>query len=116
MCPRDPETPAPVRFLAEYDNLLISHADRTRVLSENHRRQVFTINGIVKGTILYDGFVVATWKVTTTRKAGRLTFQLLERLPRTARQEILAEGNLLLGFLAPAIESREFEWAPDRSL
>jgi hypothetical protein len=112
----DPETPAPVRFMAEFDNLMIGYADRTRVLSEDHRRKVFTINGIVKGTVLYDGFVVATWKATVTRKAARLTIQPLERLPRASRPKIVAEGNLLLDFLAPAIESREFDWAPDRSL
>lgn len=105
----DPETPAPVRFLAEYDNLLISHADRTRVLSENHRRQVFTINGIVKGTILYDGFVVATWKASVNRKAARLTIQPLERLPRRALPAIHAEGDDLLNFLAPSAESHEIE-------
>jgi hypothetical protein len=106
----DAETPAPVRFLAEYDNLLISHADRTRVLSENHRQQVFTINGIVKGTILYDGFVVATWKATTSRKQARLAVQPLERIPRVGRSDIIAEGNRLLCLLAPDAESREVEF------
>jgi hypothetical protein len=105
----DPETPAPVRFLAEYDNLLISHADRTRVLSEDHRRWVFTVNGIVKGTILYDGFVVATWKATVTRKATRLTIQPIERLPRAALPAIHAEAGQLLNFLAPSAKSHEIE-------
>jgi hypothetical protein len=108
----DPETPAPVRFLAEYDNLLISHADRTRVMSEDHRRQVFTVNGIVKGTILYDGFVVATWKATATRKATRLTIQPLERLPKAAPPAIHAEADQLLNFLAPGAGSYEIELIP----
>jgi hypothetical protein len=97
----DPETPAPVRFMAEFDNLMIGYADRTRVLSEDHRRKVFTINGIIKGTVLYDGFVVATWKATVTRKAARLTVQPLERLLRAARPRIGAEADHLLDFLAP---------------
>jgi hypothetical protein len=105
----DPEMPAPVRFLAEYDNLLISHADRTRVMSGEHRSQVFTINGIVKGTVLYDGFVVATWKATTSHKQPRLAIQPLEWIPRVGRSDIIAEGNRLLCLLAPGAESREVE-------
>jgi Winged helix DNA-binding domain len=107
----DPDTPAPVRFLAEFDNLMIGYADRTRILSEEHRRQVFTINGIVKGTVLYDGFVVATWKATATRRAARLAIQPLQPLPRAARTSILAEGNKLLQFLAADSESQDFEIA-----
>jgi hypothetical protein len=100
-----------VRFLAEYDNLLISHADRTRVLSEDYRRQVFTANGIVKGTVLYDGFVVATWKATSTGKAARLQIQPLERLPRAARPRIQSEADHLLDFLAPNADAHAVEVA-----
>lgn len=105
----DPDTPAPVRFIAEYDNLLLGHADRTRVLSDDDRRKVFTNNGIVKGTVLHDGFVVATWKVTATRKTARLAVQPLKALPRTAEAEIHAEAEHLLDFHAPTADAREVE-------
>jgi hypothetical protein len=58
-----PDTPAPVRFLPEFDNSLLSHADRTRLIAAEHRRHVFTANGIIRGTVLVDGFVAATWKL-----------------------------------------------------
>lgn len=103
----DPDTPAPVRFIAEYDNLLLGHADRTRVLSEAHRRQVFTVNGIVKGTVLYDGFVVATYKATANRNTARVVIEPLERIPRAGRQEILTEADRLLTFLARDAEVRD---------
>lgn len=105
----DPDTPAPIRFLGEFDNLLISYADRTRVLSQDHRHKVFTVNGIVKGTVLHDGFVVATWKATTTRKSARLVVEPLQHLPRTAHSEILDEARRLLSFLAPQVEHRTVE-------
>ena len=50
----DPETPAPPRFLPEYDNLLLSHADRSRVIAEEDRPRVFG-----KGAVLVDGYVAA---------------------------------------------------------
>ncbi|MDF2963322.1 MAG: hypothetical protein K0S39_5057 [Paenibacillus sp.] len=45
----DPDTPAPPRFLAEYDNMLLSYTDRTRIMAEKYRPLVFTDNGIIRG-------------------------------------------------------------------
>ena len=56
----DADTPAPPRFLPEYDNALVSHADRRRIIDAEHRERVFT-----KGTLLVDGFVQGTWKLTS---------------------------------------------------
>ena len=38
----DPDTPAPVRLVAEFDNLVLSHADRARIISEPNRQRMFT--------------------------------------------------------------------------
>src|SRR6478736_2975913 len=58
----DPDVPAPIRLLPEYDNALLSHADRTRIIPDGHRAFVFTRNGHVGGTVLVDGYVGATWR------------------------------------------------------
>lgn len=73
----DPGTPAPPRLVAEWDNLLLSYADRSRVLSEAHRARVFTINGIVRGTVLLDGFVAGTWKIEREKLKSRNTATVL---------------------------------------
>src|SRR5918998_1632101 len=68
----DPDTPSPARFLPEFDNVLLSHADRTRIITDEHRKRVMTINGLILGTVLVDGFACGTWKITRNRATATL--------------------------------------------
>ncbi|MPZ28142.1 MAG: winged helix DNA-binding domain-containing protein [Micromonosporaceae bacterium] len=97
----DPDTPAPVRFVAPFDNLVIGHADRTRVITDNHRRRVFTTNGIVKGTVLVDGFVAGCWRLDQRRSEATLTVEPFVPLSPVDRAAVESEGAGLLGFAAP---------------
>ena len=63
----DPDTPAPVRFLPKWDNVLLAFADRTRVLPEEYRKTVIRMNGDVAQTFLVDGFVAGMWRVENGR-------------------------------------------------
>jgi hypothetical protein len=94
------DTPAPVRFLPEYDNLLLSHADRTRVITDAHRALVFAKNGIVSATVLVDGFVQATWRIARRRDAALLVVEPFDRLPGRQARAVFAEGRRLLRFAA----------------
>lgn len=91
----DPDTPAPVRLVAPFDNLLLSHADRTRVLPEEHRGRVMTRNGIVPGTLLVDGLVAGTWRLTGEREVDVVPFAPLGRADRQAAE---AEARRVLAF------------------
>ncbi len=98
----DENLPAPTRYLPELDNLTLSHADRTRVISTEDQTRLAVLNErMMMGTVLYDGFVTACWKLHTTRAAARLEVRPLRKLTRQARSSILAEGNNLLAFAAP---------------
>jgi hypothetical protein len=101
----DADTPAPVRFIPEYDNLLIAHADRTRVIADADRPKVFLSAGRVLGTILLDGFVAGTWKLSKTRKSAELIISPFASLTASMRDELLAEGESLLHFAEPNTES-----------
>lgn len=96
------DTVAPVRFLPEFDNLLLSHADRSRVMDDDHRRRIGTLNGMVPGTILLDGRVAGIWKVTrpSVRRA-LLTISPFGRLSAQARAALTHEGSALLSFVLP---------------
>jgi hypothetical protein len=92
----DPQTPAPVRFLPKWDNVLLAFADRTRVLPEPYRRKVIGQNGDVAQTFLVDGFVGGMWRVEN----GRVQLEPLGSLPRAAQRELKDEAARLEEFLA----------------
>ena len=95
------DEPAPPRFLPWFDNLLLGHDDRSRVLPYGHRL------GVVGGSafVLVDGFARATWRIERTSEAATLHVQPLEDLGDT--EDIAAEGERLLAFAAPLVERRE---------
>ncbi len=67
----DADTPAPVRFLPKWDNVLLAWADRTRVLPEQYRKTVIRMNGDVAQTFLVDGFVAGIWRAEDGRVGAR---------------------------------------------
>jgi hypothetical protein len=103
----DPDAPAPVRFLYDFDNLLLSHADRTRVLDPAQRKLLQPTMNLVRGAVLIDGFVRAAWRAQTSRTAAVLAVSHDGRPARKLVAEIEREGHDLLEFLAPEAERRE---------
>lgn len=96
----DPDTPAPARLLPEWDNLLLAYADRRRLLADVHRARVFTENGIVRGTVLLDGFVAGVWKLVREGPEPVLAVQAFGRWSVSDRHEVEAEAAALLAFAA----------------
>jgi hypothetical protein len=98
------DTPAPPRFLPEFDNLLLAHADRTRVVSNVHR------SVIGARTILVDGMVRATWTIARQPAAATLTIECLTPLRKVERAAVADEGTRLLAFVAPDATRREIRF------
>jgi hypothetical protein len=107
----DPDTPAPVRLLAEFDNLTLSHAERSRVISDEHRRRIAARNGMVPGTVLVDGFVSGMWRLSRSRGSVRVVVEPFARLTKRDRDAVVAEAASLLTFVAPDAVSTEVEVA-----
>lgn len=97
----DPDTPAQVRFLPEYDNALLSYADRRRVISGTEHVPLLGGPGGYVGTVMVDGFVCAMWAVRRDRASARLEVRPSLRLAARQRDEVLAEASRLLQFVAP---------------
>src|SRR5690242_3601125 len=108
----DPETPAPVRYLPEFDNLLLSHEDRTRIMTEEDRARIMSVNGIVAGTVLVDGFVHGQWKIHRARGTAALRVTPFRRLTRRDEAAVSAEGERLLAFAAADAKQRQLELLP----
>ncbi len=91
----DPATPAPPRFLPECDNAVLAHADRTRIVCDEHRRSV-----TAHKTFLIDGFVRGTWKIIRAAKVATLVISPLAPIEREDRLALAEEGAQLLAFSA----------------
>lgn len=95
----DPERRAPERFLPEYDNLLLSHANRTRVVADEHRSKVYIPVLRVRSTILVDGFVAGTWKVEKVKGTATLVVEPFANLSRSSHKALTEEGEKLVRFV-----------------
>ena len=109
------DEPAPVRLTAEFDNLLLSHADRSRVIQPRDMRRFYTINGIFPGSVLIDGFVAGMWRLARAKGTATLTIELFTSarrgmrsprkpgacLPSARRRPLTRSVSLLLRDLLP---------------
>jgi hypothetical protein len=104
----DPEAPAPVRFLPEYDNVLLSHADRSRFLPEPYRAPALPA-GAVRGSFLHDGVLRGFWRLDADRTGNRVVLEVVHAgsLTKRGRSAIAAEGRRLLRFLAAGADARD---------
>ena len=87
----DPETPAPVRLVPRFDNLVLSHADRSRILGDLPPSRIVTNNGLVHATMLVDGFVAGTWQL----QRGRVVLEPFAPLDAEAKRALKDEAQRL---------------------
>ena len=90
----DPEIEVPPRFLPDYDNALLAHEDRSRILAHEHRKL------IGRPTVLVDGFAVGFWKLKREAGSATLVVETLKRISRKDTAAVAAEGAALVDFLA----------------
>jgi hypothetical protein len=93
----DPDTPAPARLVAPFDNILLSHVNRIRVVSDEHRKRLFSgKNGVFPGTVLVDGFVAGTWELVGNGESTSMRVRPYVVLRGSALDAVISEGNRLL--------------------
>jgi hypothetical protein len=104
------DTPAPLRLLGEWDNVLLAHADRTRLLDDETRKRVIRKNGDVLPTILVDGTVAGTWWWRRRKDVATLQATPFVKLTKPERAELEREAEVALRVLEPAAARFEVEY------
>jgi Winged helix DNA-binding domain len=99
----DRGTPAPVRFLPEYDNVLLAHDDRSRIAPPDLKGWT----EVGWGSVLVDGFGAARWRAELERDRSTLWVEPFAKVARDDRAGVTEEGERLLAFLAPEIDRRD---------
>jgi Winged helix DNA-binding domain len=106
--PRPPaDATAPVRLLPEFDSLVLAHADRTRVISDEHRKGLTTKNLRVRATVLVDGAVAGFWKLEKARGGATVVVEPLVKLRAADRRAVLAEAQEACRFLEPGAKAHD---------
>lgn len=94
------EAETPVRFLGEFDNVLLAHEDRTRIMSADHKRRLYTANGILRAAVLVDGFTAGRWRIEDGKATSILHVELFDTPAKAVARDLADEGERLLAFAA----------------
>jgi hypothetical protein len=107
----DPDTPAPPRFLPEFDDLIVAHGDRRRLMTDADRKRT-CVGSLVAPTFLIDGRVAGSWRLQRDRETATLVIAPYRSLGEADRTALEEEGVRLLGFAAPAGRTRHVTFRP----
>ncbi len=107
----DPETPAPLRFLADFDNLLLSHADRSRFVSDEDRKTMTYAQGPFPGMLMVDGSAIGQWHLLRDSGSVTMVLRLARKLNASDEDAVRTEADAMLRFYVPNAESRSVQLA-----
>jgi hypothetical protein len=105
----DGETEATPRFLPDYDNALLAHDDRSRILPYEHRRL------IGRPTVLVDGFAVGAWKITHEGSRAILNIEASTQVSKKDIAAVSDEGARLLDFVAADAQAKDVRFVNARA-
>ncbi|WP_410641807.1 winged helix DNA-binding domain-containing protein [Amycolatopsis sp. lyj-346] len=106
------DVPAPPRLLGPFDQMILSYADRTRVISDAYRKRVISPNGLAKGALLVDGQVRGVWDVKASRKAAVIELSPFEKLPKRDLATLESSAGRLVQWAEAAAETHEVRVRP----
>jgi hypothetical protein len=106
----DPETPAPPRFLADFDNLLLSHANRSRFVGAGTREALTDrTGGPIPGALLVDGRMIGAWHIRGDAAQATVVIQVAAPLAPDDEAAVRTEADAMLEFSRPRTIERAIE-------
>ena len=105
------DTPAPPRFLYDFENLLLSYADRSRVVRPGLARSITARTQESLSTFILDGLVSGLWAVRRVDTTATLIVTPFRPLTAEERHALSDEGAGLLEFAAADSTGRDIEFA-----
>jgi hypothetical protein len=104
----DPDVPAPVRFLGEYDNVLPGHADRGRIIPHDFPWEAMLADGRFVSNLLVDGMLRATWWIERDgKRRATLADRPFRPFSRHEHEEVGGEAERMITFAAPDVDVRD---------
>lgn len=103
------DTPAPIRFIPVFDNLVLAHDDRSRIIADEYKPIVFPGLSMVHATILIDGYVQGIWRIESKKK---LIIEPFQSLPAPTRQTLQQEAEKLMNWISDTPEPPEIQFTP----
>jgi Winged helix DNA-binding domain len=101
------DTPAPVRFVPDWDNVVLGHQDRTRVIADEHRARISTRNLQIAATFLVDGMVAGSWSIARKGRAATLVMEPFVKIAMKDQAALREEAEQVLAFAEPDATGRE---------
>ncbi len=101
---------APVRFLPDYDNLILAHADRRRVVRDDYRSRLCLKNLRILPTFLVDGMVAGSWSMEGSKHRAELTIEAFHGLSGKVKADLKREGKKMLSFAFPDAAKQTVQW------
>ena len=107
----EPGVPAPVRFLGEYDNVLLGHADRRRIIPEDFPWQAMLAPRRFVNNLLVDGTLRATWWIERDgKRSATLAVRPFRELTRREREDVATEAQRMIDFAAADVETQDLRF------
>jgi hypothetical protein len=106
------DVPAPVRLLYDFDNLMLSHVDRTRFITPSAQAQCFDPHGPMPRMVLVDGVTAGVWTYQRSKQRATVTIRGFDRLSPPTVDECEAQGAALLDFLDPDCPEHDVQVVP----
>jgi Winged helix DNA-binding domain len=99
------DTPAAVRFVPDWDNVVMGHQDRSRVITDEHRSRISSRNLQIAATFLVDGMVAGSWSIARKGRAATLVMEPFVKISKKDQAALKDEGERLIRFAEPDAKS-----------